>query len=315
MPALFDIRTSVRENHLSMEDLASRGVTPASVRAMIDHGEGAWIAEIDDVAAAFAMATRGDRNVFAMFVRPGYEGRGLGRALMAEAEAWLFAHGDDDIWLTTDRDPAIRAHGFYRRLGWRDDGVDAHGEVRYVKRAPARADADAALVVESIDLDAGMTHLDGLAALLVACVDDGASIGFHRPMAHAEAIAFWRASLAGVADGSRILYVARVGARLIGTASLALAALPNSRHRAEVQKLMVLPSWRGRGVGRVLMRTLEAAAREASRTLLVLDTREGDPSQTLYESMGWVEVGRIPDFARDERGRPETTVVYYRILD
>ena len=135
VPALFRIRTSVRENHLSMEQLAALGITHDSVRELIESGDGAWIAEVDGVAAAFAMALREDRTIFAMFVRPEFEGRRLGRALMAEAERWLFEQGCDQIQLTTGSDPAIRAHGFYRRLGWEPAGTAPNGELRYVKRA------------------------------------------------------------------------------------------------------------------------------------------------------------------------------------
>ncbi|HSG40598.1 MAG TPA: GNAT family N-acetyltransferase, partial [Thermoanaerobaculia bacterium] len=72
-------------------------------------------------------------SIFAMFVRPGYEGRGLGRALMREAEAWLFVEGWEEIWLLTGSDPALRANGFYRHLGWRDAGLQADGQIKYVK--------------------------------------------------------------------------------------------------------------------------------------------------------------------------------------
>ena len=133
VPALFRIRTAVRENHLSMEQLAERGITHESVAALIEDGEGVWVAEVSGEPAAFAMALSADRSIFAMFVSPGFEGRGLGRALMAEAERWLFSLSDEPIGLTTDTDPRIRAHGFYRRLGWVADGHAANGELRYVK--------------------------------------------------------------------------------------------------------------------------------------------------------------------------------------
>jgi GNAT superfamily N-acetyltransferase len=134
---LFDIRTSVRENHQSREELAGIGVTPASVAEMLRTDSRAWIADVDGRPVAFSMANAAERTVFAMFVRPGYEGRGLGRALMAEAEAWLFAQGADEIWLTTGSDPAIRANGFYRHLGWQEDGTTQDGQIRYTRTKSA----------------------------------------------------------------------------------------------------------------------------------------------------------------------------------
>jgi GNAT superfamily N-acetyltransferase len=134
--ALFAIRTGVRENHQSREELAAIGVTPESVAEMLRTTSRAWLAEVEGEPAAFAMADAERGTVFAMFVRPGREGRGLGRALMREAEGWLFERGWSEIWLTTGSDPAIRANGFYRHLGWQGAGVEPNGEIRYVKRRP-----------------------------------------------------------------------------------------------------------------------------------------------------------------------------------
>lgn len=132
--ALFDIRTSVRENHMTLEELAAVGVTHESIPEMLRTTSRAWVAEVDGADAAFAMADAELGTVFAMFVRPGYEGHGLGRRLMDEAEGWLFEQGWDEIWLLTGSDPKIRANGFYRHLGWTDVGVQPDGQIKYVKR-------------------------------------------------------------------------------------------------------------------------------------------------------------------------------------
>lgn len=134
VPALFDVRLSVTENAMTLEELAGVGVTPDSVRAALEADARAWLAEVDGEPAAFAMADNEEGCVFAMFVRPGFERRGLGRALMAEAERYLF-RDHDVLWLNTGEDANIRAHGFYRRLGWRMAGPAGNGETRYEKTA------------------------------------------------------------------------------------------------------------------------------------------------------------------------------------
>ena len=131
--ALFDIRTSVGENHQSQEELVSIGVTPDSVSQMLCTTSRAWLAEIDGQPVGFSMADGQQGTVFAMFVRPGYEGRGLGRALMCEAEEWLYSQGHNEIWLLTGSDQGLRANGFYRHLGWSVGGIEDDGQLRFVK--------------------------------------------------------------------------------------------------------------------------------------------------------------------------------------
>jgi len=134
--ALFDIRTSVRENHLSMAQLAELGITPDTLPAMLAHPGRGWLAERDGRALGFAMADTADATIFALFVRSEAEGQGIGRALLAEAEAWLFGQGCDTIWLATDRDRAVRANGFYRHLGWQDNDPYEDDQVRFIKQRP-----------------------------------------------------------------------------------------------------------------------------------------------------------------------------------
>ena len=135
LPSFFEIRTSVRENEMSLEELASQGVTPQTLPALLDENARAWVAEHDCKVLAFVLASSSEARIVAMFVRPGCEGQGLGRQLMHQAEQWLFSEGCEEIWLVTDDNERLRANGFYRHLGWKvDDLLD--GPVRFIKRAP-----------------------------------------------------------------------------------------------------------------------------------------------------------------------------------
>jgi GNAT superfamily N-acetyltransferase len=133
---LFDIRTSVLENHQSREELARAGVTPESVAQMLKSSSRAWIASQAGQNVAFSMANASEATVFAMFVLPAFEGRGLGRLLMKKAEEWLFAQGCAEIWLLTDANRKVRANGFYRHLGWKDTGIQDDGQVKFTKKSP-----------------------------------------------------------------------------------------------------------------------------------------------------------------------------------
>src|SRR5215831_4322525 len=133
-----------------------------------------------------------------------------------------------------------------------------------------------------------------LVQLLRESVDGGASIGFLSPIPEADAIRFWRGIEAQVETGSRVLFVARDGPRgqIVGTGQLAFAAFPNGRHRAEVCKVMVLPSHRRGGIATTLMNALERRALERDVWLLHLDTTEGRSGACeLYEALGYTRVG------------------------
>jgi GNAT superfamily N-acetyltransferase len=68
------------------------------------------------------------------------------------------------------------------------------------------------------------------------------------------------------------------------------------------------------GLGARLMRSAEDGAREAGKTLLVLDTVTGTDAARLYERLGWIRVGEVPGFALWPDGRPCPTTFYYRSL-
>lgn len=128
---LFDIRTSVTQNHLSREQMADLGIT-ADVLAEALSEPCAWIAQKDGVPAGFAMVDLESAELFALFVRPGLEGLGIGRLLLEAAEASLFQR-HPRIWLVTDGGEQIRANGFYRAMGWHQvDRLDDR-DVRYEK--------------------------------------------------------------------------------------------------------------------------------------------------------------------------------------
>jgi GNAT superfamily N-acetyltransferase len=153
-----------------------------------------------------------------------------------------------------------------------------------------------------------------LADLLIDTVHGGASIGFLAPMDHAAAVAWWKERADAVAAGHLAVWAAHDGHRVVGTISLAFPDKPNSRHRAELVKLMVHRDARGQGLGRRLLDTAEQAARAAGITLLHLDTETDSPAERLYGSAGWTRAGVIPDYAADPAGVLRPTTLYYKRL-
>ena len=171
--------------------------------------------------------------------------------------------------------------------------------------------ADDVLVEEAHSLD-GLTS--GLADLLADAVNGGASVGFITPFGPREAADWWRSLSADIESGRVILLAARQGDRIVGTVQLRLAPLPNSRHRAEVAKLLVHRDARRRGIARALLAAIEDVARREGRTLLVLDTISGSEADHLYRALGWTEVGSVPNYAAMPDGTLAPTTYFYREL-
>ncbi|MEU5765307.1 GNAT family N-acetyltransferase [Streptomyces asoensis] len=151
-----------------------------------------------------------------------------------------------------------------------------------------------------------------LADLLVDAVDGGASVGFLAPLERTAAVAWWRERAEGVAAGRLAVWAARDEERVVGTVGLAFPDKPNSRHRAELVKLLVHRDARGKGLGRTLLTAAERNAAALGVTLLHLDTETGSPAEHLYRTAGWAAVGTIPDYAADPAGVLRPTSLYYK---
>lgn len=157
-------------------------------------------------------------------------------------------------------------------------------------------------------------QLDDLAALLVDCVDGGASVSFMHPLTPDRARVWWRGLADEVESGGRALLVAEdtIG-RIVGTVQLVLAQPENQPHRADLAKLLVHRSHRRQGIAEALMRAAEDEARACGKTLLVLDTAS-DGAERLYRRLGWQCVGTIPGYALWPQGGACDTVIFYRAL-
>jgi ribosomal protein S18 acetylase RimI-like enzyme len=171
------------------------------------------------------------------------------------------------------------------------------------------------MLIQRIDAEQTTHLLPSLVALLQDAVANGGSLGFLPPLSDSEATRFLQGVLFAVRDGQRILLVAREGEQIVGTVQLVLEDRPNGIHRAEVIKLMVHSTQRHKGIGRALMLAVEEEARQARRTLLLLDTRQGDVAEQLYRSIGYTLAGVIPRYARGADGHLHATVFLYKLLD
>ena len=156
--------------------------------------------------------------------------------------------------------------------------------------------------------------IPGLAGLLVDAVDSGAGVNFLAGLDEATAAAWWRDRIAAVADGTISPVVARDGTRVVGSVLLIRSRNPNSPHRAEIGKVLVLQSERRRGIATRLMETAETAARGVFLMLRLLATSSCSPAEAMYRSLGWHAYGVVPNHALLTDGTPATTTFFWKDL-
>ena len=166
--------------------------------------------------------------------------------------------------------------------------------------------------IEIKALNASPKICEMLSEILIEVVANGGSVSFMHPLKPETARAFWDDALAAAARDERIVLGAWDGEVLAGTVTLLLDCPPNQPHRAEIAKLMTRLSHRGRGVAAALMRAAESSAVERARTLLVLDTATEGGASGLYEKLGFVFAGEIPDYALKPHGGLTGTMIYWK---
>ena len=273
-----------------------------------------WAAEADGrVVGMIAVAPHDDGGweICRLYVLAPWRGAALAQGLLDQAEAHAIAAGALRLRLWSDT-RFDRAHRFYEKRG-------------YVRAGPIRVLNDLSNSLEfgyAKPID-GVAVLDAAAAAsaerclseaLIAVVEAGAAVSFLPPLTQDAARAFWHRRATEVAAGTRILLAGWADAALVGCVTLDLDTPPNQPHRADVQKLLVHPAARRRGLARAMMRRLETEAARAGRSLLTLDTRAGDSAEALYRSEGWTEAGRIPGYALNADRTPHDTVYFYKRL-
>jgi len=125
LPRITEIRMEVRENILSRP-----AKIVEAVEYLIDR-DAFWVFDEDGAIHGFSSADPRDGSIFALFMDPASEGRGIARLLLASACVHLAAAGHAKAWLSTD--PGTRAERFYRRQGWTETGRTGDGEIRFEK--------------------------------------------------------------------------------------------------------------------------------------------------------------------------------------
>ena len=119
------VRNAVKENRLSDPAL----VPDADVEEyMTKRGRG-WVCETENKIVGFAIVDLIENNVWALFILPDFEGKGIGKKLHQMMMDWYFVQTQEKIWLGTE--PKSRAEKFYRMQGWTEVGLHGKGEIKF----------------------------------------------------------------------------------------------------------------------------------------------------------------------------------------
>ena len=119
------VRNSVKENMLSNPAL----VSDKDVEDYITRRGKGWVCIIGESIVGFAIADLQDKNIWALFIHPDFERKGIGKKLHDDMLDWYFSKTDEPVWLGTS--PGTQAEAFYRKVGWKEVGVHGKGEIKF----------------------------------------------------------------------------------------------------------------------------------------------------------------------------------------
>lgn len=125
IPQIQIVRNSVKENTLSDPGL----VTDNDCKEFITMRGKGWVCEIDNRIVGFAIADLKDNNIWALFLDPAFEKKGIGRQLHNTMLDWYFAQTKSPVWLGTSFN--TRAERFYRKAGWAEVGFHGTKEIKF----------------------------------------------------------------------------------------------------------------------------------------------------------------------------------------
>lgn len=119
------VRNSVIENTLSDPNL----VTDADCAEYITVRGKGWVCEIENRIIGFAIVDMKENNIWALFLDPKFERKGIGQQLHNTMLDWYFTQTKNKVWLGTAF--KTRAENFYRKAGWTEVGTHGSKEIKF----------------------------------------------------------------------------------------------------------------------------------------------------------------------------------------
>lgn len=253
IPQIQEVRHSVKENVLSDPSLVT---DEDCAEYMTVRGKG-WVCVDEGAVVGFSIADLEEDNIWALFVRPEYEGRGVGRTLHDLMMDWYFSQGKETVWLGTA--PQSRAAVFYRKAGWRETGTHGKNEIRFEMTADEwRERRKNALQLEFIPFPRIQTERlilrslqeDDAPGIFLIRSNNEVNLHLDRQPATSidDAVLFIRRVRSGLEKRSAVLWaiVPKNAAGLAGT--IVLWNISEEKKQAEIG-YELLPQFQGKGYG------------------------------------------------------------------
>jgi GNAT superfamily N-acetyltransferase len=125
IPQLMNIRLSVKENILTNPNLVPY---EDYVEFLTQRGKG-WVCELNSEIVGFSVVDLQENNIWALFIHPDFEKKGIGKQLHQTMLNWYFEQSKKPVWLGTE--PNSRAEEFYRKAGWKAIGMHGENEIKF----------------------------------------------------------------------------------------------------------------------------------------------------------------------------------------
>lgn len=122
-------RANIKDPH------AITRVSRNAYRLLLEMNGCGWVIESNGEIVAFAICNRKNANIWALYVDPSHQRKGLGRCLLRKAVDWLWSEGLSLLWLMTEA--GGQANDFYECEGWVKTGVCGDGQTIYELQRPS----------------------------------------------------------------------------------------------------------------------------------------------------------------------------------
>lgn len=122
---IHSVRMSVRENILVNQSLVTE---EDYTRTLTTDGKG-WVCTSESKVVGFSIVDTVKKNVWALFVHPSFEAKGIGSELQKLMLRWYFSNQVETLWLSTDS--GTKADKFYRKHGWKEVMRFGKNEIKF----------------------------------------------------------------------------------------------------------------------------------------------------------------------------------------